>query len=199
MMTEQIEPPIKKFQSWLSEAETLEINDPNAMNLATCDATGQPRNRIVLLKGLDERGFVFYTNTESRKGRDLADNQRAALCFHWKSLQKQVRIEGSISFVSDDEADAYYNSRHRNSRIGAWASHQSRPMETWDDFDKRFAEYTEKFEGTEDIPRPEYWRGYRLTPHYIEFWVEKAFRLHDRLVYTRENNNQNWQTHMLYP
>lgn len=190
------EDPFSLFASWLKEAEEKEINDPTAMALATVADDGMPSVRMVLLKGFDERGFVFYTNLNSRKGRHLAATPKAALCFHWKSLRRQVRIEGEVCPVSSEEADAYYNSRPRDSRIGAWASRQSQALEGRFVLEKRVAKYAAKF-ALGKIPRPEFWSGFRINPHLIEFWRDGAFRLHDRLVYHREGDS--WTTERLFP
>lgn len=196
-MTE-IKDPFELFQEWFAEAEDGEISDPNAMALATAAADGRPSVRTVLLKGADERGFVFYTNLTSRKGGELAENANAALLFHWKSLRRQVRIEGPVVPVDEEEADAYYASRPRGSRIGAWASKQSQPMEGRFVLEKRIAEYTAKF-GVGDIPRPDFWSGFRLSPNRIEFWREGSFRLHERTVYSRDGKGGGWSTQTLYP
>jgi pyridoxamine 5'-phosphate oxidase len=167
------------------------------MALATADADGLPNVRMVLLKGFDQRGFVFYTNLESRKGTELSANPHAALCFHWKSLRRSVRIEGRVEQVTDAESDAYYNSRPRGSRIGAWASQQSRRLPEFSALQDAVKFYEDKFEGIEDIPRPAYWRGYRVIPDKIEFWVDGEFRLHRRYVFLSAKNG--WDTHMIYP
>jgi len=180
----------------MDEAARHEPNDPNAMALATADATGRPSVRMVLLKGADERGFVFYTNLESRKGCDLAENPQAALCFHWKSLKRQIRVEGAIEPVSDEEADAYYASRPRASQIGAWASRQSQRLTGRFELERRIAEFTARF-GLGTVPRPPYWSGFRLVPQRIEFWQDRQFRLHDRQVYLRENGQ--WTIVTLFP
>lgn len=184
------------FSEWLKDAEKSEPNDPNAVALATADEVGQPSLRMVLLKGLDEQGFAFYTNLESRKGEQLIVNPRAALLFHWKSLRRQVRVEGPVSPVSAEEADAYFASRPRQSQLGAWASQQSRPLESRFALEKRVALFAAKF-GVGTVPRPAHWSGFRLAPSRIEFWQDGAFRLHDRLVYHRED--QGWRTERLYP
>ncbi len=189
--------PYDLFKDWLSLAETSETNDPNAMCLATSTPDGIPSARMVLLKGLDERGFVFYTNTGSRKGAQIENNQHAALCFHWKTLRKQVRIEGIVEEVSEEEADAYYNTRHRGSRIGAWASKQSQPLGSYQELKDFVEDYEEKFEGKEDIPRPPYWKGFRIKPNYFEFWIDGDYRLHQRYLYTPSGNR--WDIGMLYP
>lgn len=189
--------PYETFGQWLEEAKAKEINDPNAMCLATADAQGRPSNRMVLLNGLDERGFVFYTNAESRKGNDLGANPYAALCFHWKSLRRSVRIEGRVEGVTDAESDAYFNSRPRLSRIGAWASQQSRLLPEFSDLQDAVKFYEEKFKGVENIPRPAYWRGFRVMPDKIEFWMDGEFRLHRRHVFLPDQNG--WSSHMIYP
>lgn len=188
--------PIQIVEDWLGEAESSEPNDPTAMALATVGADGMPSLRMVLLKGMGPDGFVFYTNFESRKGRHLLAHPQAALLFHWKSLRRQVRIEGAVGTVSEAEADAYFQSRHRDSRIGAWASQQSRPLEGRFELEKRVAEYGLKY-AVGKVPRPPYWSGFRLQPRLIEFWQDGAFRLHNRLVYHREGDA--WRTERLYP
>lgn len=190
--------PIAAFDVWLTEAAASEPNDPNAMALSTVAADGMPNVRMVLLKGHDARGFVFYTNLESQKGQELVANAKAALCFHWKSLHRQVRVQGPISAVSDDEADAYYNSRGRESRIGAWASQQSRPYATRADLEAAYTAMDAKYPG-EDIPRPPHWSGRRVTPLRIEFWQDGAHRLHDRLIFKRSNAEADWEIERLYP
>lgn len=195
--------PFGLFETWFGEAEKKEMNDPNGMALATADPTGLPNVRMVLLKGLDpagseRRGFVFYTNLESAKGRELASNPQAALLFHWKSLRRQVRSRGHITPVSPSEADEYFSTRHRTSRLGAWASKQSRPLETPHALEKAVAHETVRF-GIGDIPRPPHWSGFRLTPLEIEFWSERPFRLHSRLVFRRATDLQSWTKTQLYP
>ena len=190
------ENPIALFETWIAEATKSEPNDPNAVCLATATPDGCPSARMVLLKGVDVRGFVFYTNLESRKGEQLAVNSFAAMCFHWKSLRRQVRVEGRVEAVSAEEADAYYASRARGSRIGAWASRQSRPLEGRWALEKAVAEYTVKF-GVGEIPRPPFWSGFRLQPARIEFWRDMPFRLHERRVFHRAG--EGWETEMLYP
>lgn len=187
---------IDRFNQWLEEAEELEPNDPTAVALATASPDGQPSVRMVLLKAADERGFVIYTNYESQKGSELLANPKAAMCFHWKSLRRQVRIEGRIEQVAKEDADAYFSSRHRDSRIGAWASQQSRPMEDRFSLEKAVAKYALKY-AVGDIPRPDYWSGFRLVPEKIEFWRERPFRLHDRKVY--KPSDQGWHEEILYP
>ena len=188
--------PIEVFKGWLGEAEGTEPNDPTAAALGTVGEDGMPAVRMVLLKGVDERGFVFYTNFESRKGQHLLARPMAALLFHWKSLRRQVRIEGAVTQVSETEADAYFDSRPRESRIGAWASLQSRPLEGKFELEKRVAEFGLKY-AIGKVPRPPCWSGFRIQPRLIEFWKDGAFRLHDRLVYHREG--EGWRTERLYP
>lgn len=188
--------PIALFSQWMTEAEAEEINDPNAMTLATATADGRPSARMVLLKGVDDRGFAFYTNLESRKAGELDANPRAALCFHWKSLRRQVRVEGSIERVSDAEADAYFATRARISQLGAWASQQSRPLIGRFELEARLAKYTAKFHIAE-VPRPEHWSGFRVVPVDIEFWEDRPFRLHMRFLFRR--TPEGWVRQELYP
>jgi len=188
--------PFDQFQTWMSEAEKSELNDANAMAIATATSDGQPSLRTVLLKGVDERGFVFYTNRESRKGLELAANGNAALLFHWKSLRRQIRIEGTVERVTDAESDSYYTSRPRISRLGAWASQQSRPLTNRAVLEGRLAEMEARF--PDDIPRPSYWSGYRVLPERFEFWHEMPYRLHDRTLYLRSADGA-WGQSKLYP
>jgi pyridoxamine 5'-phosphate oxidase len=192
------EDPFALFTTWLREAEKYEPNDPNGMALATAGPDGMPDVRMVLLKGVDPAGFVFFTNTESQKGGQLAANPQAALLFHWKSLRRQVRVRGAVAPVTPEEADAYFRTRPRDSQIGAWASDQSRPMSGRFALEKRIAEYGLKF-GLKDVPRPPHWSGYRVTPLRMEFWRDRPFRLHDRLVFERENGAAPWRTERLFP
>ena len=190
------EDPFALFEAWLREATASELNDPNAMTLATVDASGMPDARMVLLKTIDARGFVFYTNVESAKGRELATNPKAALCFHWKSLRRAVRVRGDIETVTAEEADAYFASRARSARIGAWASDQSRPIPDRFALEKRVAEVGLRF-GLGAVPRPPNWSGYRVLPASFEFWRDRPFRLHERLVFARAGDG--WTTSRLYP
>lgn len=190
--------PFGLFGRWFEEAKASEPNDPNGMTLATADEAGLPDARMVLLKGWDEAGFVFYTNGESNKGRQLAANRQAALLFHWKSLRRQVRVRGTVAEVSAAEADAYFATRARDSQIGAWVSDQSRPMEGRFVLERRAAELALKF-GLGKVPRPPYWTGFRVTPMRIEFWRDRPFRLHDRLVFERPAVGQAWSKGRLFP
>jgi pyridoxamine 5'-phosphate oxidase len=189
--------PFARFLEWMNEAWTHEPDDANAMTLATATPDGTPSARIVLLKGADAQGFVFYTNLESRKGEELAANARAALLFHWKPLGRQVRIEGRVEHVTDAEADAYYASRPRISRLGAWASDQSRGLANRAELERRLADYEAKYPG-EDIPRPPHWSGFRIVPERFEFWQNMPFRLHDRTVYTKTASG-GWTPGKLFP
>lgn len=190
--------PFELFDGWLREASKTEPNDPNAMTVATADADGRPSARILLLKGFDEHGFVFYSNMESQKGREITVNPFVALCFHWKSVRRQVRITGPVARVTDEEADIYFNSRPRGSRVGAWASQQSRPLadrpSLMEAVDKADAQYP-----GESVPRPPYWSGWRLTPLAIEFWQDGEFRLHDRFRFSRPSESAAWLVDRLYP
>ncbi|MFD2183451.1 pyridoxamine 5'-phosphate oxidase [Rhodoplanes azumiensis] len=190
--------PFVLFDAWFEEARRSEPADPNAMAIATADAGGMPNVRMVLLKGVDERGFVFYTHQTSQKGQEIAANPSAAAVFHWKSLQRQVRLRGPVSLVSDAEADAYFDSRPRQSKIGAWASKQSSPLESRLAFEKSVAYYTAKY-AIGSVPRPPTWVGYRIAPLSIEFWQDRPFRLHDRIVFKRERPSAPWTKFRLYP
>ena len=189
--------PFRLFADWLADATKSEPNDPNAVALATVDADGMPNVRMVLLKGFDERGFIFYTNLESAKGQELLSSKKAAMCFHWKSLRRQVRLRGPVEIVSKEEADAYFVTRPRGSRIGAWASKQSRPLEGRFALEKAVAEYTARY-AIGEIPRPEHWSGFRIVPQTIEFWHDRPFRLHDRIVFSRAADG-GWEKTRLYP
>ena len=188
--------PHALFEEWLAEARLAEPNDPTAMALATADPAGRPSVRMVLLKGHDERGFVFYTNMQSRKGDDLAANPRAALLFHWKSLRRQVRIEGAVEPVTAEEANAYFATRSRESQLGALASDQSRPMSSRAEFEERYQQLLRRHEGG-DVPRPPHWSGYRVVPERIEFWIDRAHRLHERRLFAR--SGEGWAESLLYP
>lgn len=188
--------PFQLFDSWYQEARTTEPNDSNAMALATAGADGMPHVRMVLLKGHGPDGFVFYTNQESNKGQQVAERPFAAMLFHWKSLRRQIRIEGKLWAVTEAEGDAYFASRHRDSQLGAWASDQSRPLDRRETFEARFEEVKARFEG-KDVPRPPHWGGYRLDPARLEFWEDRAHRLHHRRVFLRDG--QGWTEGLLYP
>jgi pyridoxamine 5'-phosphate oxidase len=188
--------PFQLFDDWFAEARASEINDPEAMALATASADGRPSVRMVLLKGHGVDGFVFYTNEQSAKADQLRENPRAALLFHWKSLRRQVRIEGTIERISAAEADAYFATRARDSQLGAWASDQSRPLDSRETFEARFEEVKRRFEGA-DVPRPPHWGGYRVVPERIEFWTDRPYRLHERRLFTRAGAD--WTEGLLYP
>ena len=188
--------PLALFDDWFAQAQASEPNDPEAMVLATVSAHGKPSVRMVLLKRRDERGFTFHTNADSRKGAELAGNPSAALLFHWKSLRRQVRIEGRAERVSDAEADAYFATRSRGSRLSAWASDQSRPLESRAAFEARYAEAVRRFEG-EDVHRPDYWTGFRVAPERIEFWSDREFRMHERRLFVRCEGG--WDESLLFP
>lgn len=188
--------PFQLFEEWFEEARQAEINDPEAMALATADAGGNPSVRMVLLKGHGPGGFEFYTNEESAKGGQIAANPRAALLFHWKALRRQVRVEGSVERVSDADADAYFGTRARDSQLGAWASDQSRPLDARETFEARFDEVSRRFAG-EEVPRPPHWGGYRVVPKRIEFWADRPHRLHERRLFTLQGGD--WSEGLLYP
>lgn len=190
--------PFELFNAWFAEAKAAEPNDPDAMALATVDAGGLPDVRVVLLKQADERGFVFYTNEQSAKGGELVSNPKAALVLHWKSIRRQIRVRGAVERVTDAEADAYFALRSRPSQIGAWASDQSRPLESRATFEARVAEVEKRFVGKE-VSRPPHWGGYRIVPAQIEFWMDQPYRLHDRVKFTREDVNDAWRKTRLYP
>ena len=190
--------PFGLFRQWFAEAAEKEVNDPDAITLATVDESGMPDARAMLCKQVDERGFVFYTNAESAKGGEIAANPKAAILYHWKSLRRQVRARGPLAKISDADSDAYFASRPRLSRIGAWASQQSRPLESRVKLMGAVAVLTAKF-GVGDIPRPPYWGGFRLTPVQIEFWQDHQYRLHDRVRFTRESEGDPWRRQRLYP
>jgi pyridoxamine 5'-phosphate oxidase len=190
--------PFLLFEEWFADARASEPNDPHAVCLATVDADGLPDARMVLMNGYDRRGFVIYTNTQSNKGMQIAANARAALVFHWKSLKRQVRVRGPVERVSDAEADAYFATRARDSRIGAWASEQSRPLDQRATFEARIEALKVKYEG-QDVPRPPHWTGFRILPLQIEFWHDRPFRLHDRIVFRRDNADGGFDRTRLYP
>ena len=190
--------PIDLFGQWFNEAKKTEINDPNALSLATVGKNGIPSVRMVLLKDFNSDGFVFYTNLNSRKSKEIKSNANASMCFHWKSLLRQVRITGEISKVSDTDADKYYNSRSYGSRIGEWASNQSSILKSRDELLKNIEEFKKKYPNENNVPRPKHWSGWNLTPHEIEFWLDGKNRIHERLRYTKKNNN-NWEKNLLNP
>jgi len=192
-----LDDPIELFKKWMSEAEKTEINDPNALSIATINKNNEPSVRMVLLKELSKNGFVFYTNFNSPKSLDLKENPKAAMCFHWKSLQRQIRISGSIIQVENKEADSYFNSRPYESRIGAWASDQSKIMKNKEEFLKKIDEFKNKYKDEKNLPRPKHWSGWCLNPTSIEFWLGDQYRIHERLKYNKVLNN--WKKEILYP
>ena len=194
---EDLDNPIDLFKKWFSKAKDTEINDPNALALATSDKTNQPNVRMVLLKGLSDKGFVFYTNFESRKGNELKNNQKASMCFHWKSIRRQVRIIGTVEKVTDKEANDYYNSRPYKNKIGAWASSQSKVLDKRENFLKKIEEFKNKFLNEKNVPRPSHWSGWRVIPNEIEFWLDVEGRFHERLNYKIKNGK--WLRELLYP
>ena len=194
---EDLDNPIDLFKKWFKKAEETEINDPNAVALATADQKNQPSVRMVLLKGLSDKGFVFYTNFNSKKGSDLKSNQQASMCFHWKSLRRQVRVIGQVEQVTEKEADEYYNSRPYKNRISAWASNQSEQLESREVFLKKIAEFEKKYPDTNNVPRPPHWSGWRILPKEIEFWLDGEGRIHERLNYI--NQKGKWTKEILYP
>ena len=189
--------PLELFKIWMAEAEKKEIIDPTSLSLATVNNVGQPNVRIVLLKGVNPKGFVFYTNLNSSKSEELRKNPKAAMCFHWKSLNRQIRILGNVTQVDDKEADLYFNSRPYGSRIGAWASDQSKPMKERNEFLKKIENYKKKYSNEKNVPRPSHWSGWRLKPLSIEFWLHQDNRFHERLRYNKMNND--WKKEILYP
>ena len=194
---EDLDNPIELFKKWFSKAEENEINDPNAVAVATSDKSNQPNVRMDLLKGLNDQGFVFYTNFNSTKGKELKINQKASMCFHWKSLRRQVRVLGKVEEVTSKEADDYYNSRPYKNRISAWASSQSQPLDKRETFLDKIKEFEKKYPDENNVPRPPYWSGWRLIPNEIEFWVDGEGRIHERLIY--KNTGGKWSKEILYP
>ena len=193
-----LDDPIQLFKIWMDEAKKLELNDPNALSLATSNKNNLPSVRIVLLKEFNQNGFVFYTNLNSQKGNELKENPNAAMCFHWKSLLRQVRISGTITKVEDKVADQYYNSRGYDSRIGAWASKQSKELHNRDELTKSIKEYKQKFNDENNVPRPNHWSGWNLSPSSIEFWLDVDNRIHERLKYTKDSSGK-WIKSLLSP
>ncbi len=192
-----LDDPLELFKIWMSEAEKKEINDPNALSLATSNKNNEPSVRMVLLKGISKKGFVFYTNLNSPKSNDIKNNPKAAMCFHWKSLQRQVRVSGIINKVSDKEADEYFNSRPYESRIGAWASDQSKSMDQRNALLQKIEEFKSKYKDEKNVPRPKYWSGWNLNPSSIEFWLGDQYRIHERLKYIKFSDK--WKKEILYP
>ena len=194
---EDLDNPIELFKKWFSKAEETEINDPNAVAVATSNKDNQPNVRMVLLKGLSDKGFVFYTNFNSRKGSELKDNQKASMCFHWKSLRRQVRAIGKVEEVSSKEADDYFNSLPYKNRIGAWASSQSEKLDQRETFLKRIKDFEKKYPDQQNVPRPPHWSGWRLLPEEVEFWLDGEGTIHETLNYKKKNNK--WEKELLYP
>ena len=194
---EDLANPIELFEKWFNKAKRSEINDPNALALATSNTKNQPNVRMVLLKGLSDKGFVFYTNLKSQKGREIEDNKKASMCFHWKSIRRQVRVLGNLEKVTNEEADEYFKSRPYKNKIGAWASSQSDTLEKREIFNEKIIEYENKFKDNQNVPRPSHWSGWRLIPVEIEFWLDGEGRIHERLVYTKDNDK--WKKRLLYP
>ena len=193
-----LENPIELFKEWFNEAKKTEINDPNVFTLATADTNGIPSARMILLKDYSQNGFIFYTNSNSKKSSDLKENPNASLCFHWKSLLRQVRISGKVFKVSDKESDAYYKTRPYDSKIGAWASKQSSVLKNREELIKLIGDFKKKYPNENDVPRPDYWSGWSLDPNGIEFWLDGKNRIHQRLKYIKKNNNQ-WERTLLNP
>ena len=194
---EDLDNPIELFDNWFKVAKSEEINDPNALALATSDENNQPNVRMVLLKGLNDNGFVFYTNLTSKKGKEINNNNKASMCFHWKSIRRQVRILGKLEKVSDNEANNYFESRPYKNKIGAWASTQSRILKSRDEFLNKIKDYEKKYPNNDAVPRPEHWSGWRLVPSEIEFWLDGEGRIHERLIYKKLDNK--WNKNLLYP
>ncbi len=194
---EDLDNPIDLFKKWFSDAEKSEVNDPNAFAIATADKSYQPNVRMVLLKGLNEKGFTFYTNFNSKKGGELKNNSKASMCFHWKSLRRQIRVLGNVEEVTPKEADEYYNSRPYKNKIGAWASSQSQLLDKRETFIKKISEFEKKFDKSTTVPRPPHWSGWRVLPKEIEFWLDGEGRIHERLVYFKKNSK--WEKKLLYP
>ena len=194
---EDLNNPIELFKKWFAEAEKTEINDPNAVAVATANKDNQPNVRMVLLKGLNDKGFVFYTNFNSKKGSEIKENLKASMCFHWKSLRRQVRVIGSVEEVTKEEADVYYNSRPYKNKIGAWASSQSQPLDQRATFLEKIKEFEKKYPDQNNVPRPPHWSGWRVLPNEIEFWLDGEGRIHERLIY--KNIKGKWEKELLYP
>jgi len=193
-----LENPIELFKEWFNEAKKTEINDPNVFTLATTDTNGIPSARMILLKNYSQNGFIFYTNLNSKKSSDLKENPNASLCFHWKSLLRQIRVSGKVSKVSDKESDAYYKTRPYDSKIGAWASKQSSVLKNREELIKLISDFKKKYPNENDVPRPDYWSGWNLDPNSIEFWLDGKNRIHQRLKYIKNDNN-NWEKFLLNP